>query len=324
VSTAATAGQPSRNVGPQRIDVHHHFLPPGYIQTVEARLLTTHGRLHAAQMTNWSPAADVERMDAAGIALAIGSISIPGVWFGEAEPARLMAREWNEYAANVVIDYPGRFGFFAVIAPPDIDGSLREIEYALDVLKADGIALLSNYDGRWLGDAAFKPVISELHRRRAVVFVHPTLAFEGRTLPGIRAQILEAPFDTTRTIVSLLINGVLSSYNDIRFIFAHGGGVMPYLAGRVAALSDGADEVSQRIVRDQFRRLYFDTALVMNEPAMAALRAFTSDSRILFGTDAPFVSPEAETETWRRVGLDAETRDSIERRNAAAILRRCQ
>ncbi len=277
MNTVATAGQPSLHDGGQRIDVHHHFLPPGYIQAIEARLLASHGGRHAAQMTGWSPAADIEHMDAAGIALAIGSISIPGVWFGETELARRMAREWNEYAANVVGGYRGRFGFFAVIAPPDVDGSLLEIEYALDVLKADGIALLSNYDGQWLGDAAFSPVMSELNRRSAVVFVHPTLVFEGRTLPGIRSQILEAPFDTTRTVVSLLINGVLSSYPDIRFIFAHGGGAMPYLAGRVAALSGEPDDM-QHLARDQLRRLYFDTALVMNEPAMAALRAFASES----------------------------------------------
>lgn len=323
MDTDLASSQPSRYDGGQLIDVHHHFLPPRYIQAVEARLLISHGRQHAARMTSWSPAADIEHMDAAGIAVAIGSISIPGVWFGEAELARRLACEWNEYAAKVVSDYHGRFGFFAVIAPPDVDGSLREIEYALDVLKADGVALLSNYDGRWLGDAAFNPVMSELNRRSAVVFVHPTLAFEGRTLPGIRSQILEAPFDTTRTIVSLLINGALATYPDVRFIFAHGGGAIPYLAGRVAALA-GSDEMQRHPAGDPFRRLYFDTALVMNEPAMAALRAFASESRILLGTDSPFLSAETEIETWRKIGLDPEARELIERRNAAAVLPRCQ
>ncbi|MGB6754247.1 MAG: amidohydrolase family protein [Xanthobacteraceae bacterium] len=286
VNSVATAVRPPCSGGAQRIDVHHHFLPPGYIQAIEERLPLSHGKRHSAQMIGWSPAVDIDHMDAAGVAFAIGSISIPGVWFGEIELARRLARGWNEYASAVVRDHPGRFGFFAVIAPPDIDGSLSEFEYALDVLKADGIALLSNYEGKWLGDAEFSPIMSELNRRSAVVFVHPTLAFEGRTLPGIRSQILEAPFDTTRTIVSLLINGVLSGYPDIRFIFAHGGGAIPYLAGRVAALYDRSGEPQHDLFHEQLRRLYFDTALVMNEPAMAALRAFSPRSRLLLGTDS--------------------------------------
>jgi len=188
--------------------------------------------------------------------------------------------------------------------------------------KADGIALLSNYDGRWLGDIEFRPLMSELNRRNAVVFVHPTLAFEGRTVPGLRFQILEAPFDTTRTIVSLLVNGVLSSCPDIRFIFAHGGGAIPYLAGRVAALSDGSGDMPRDQIYQQLRRLYFDTALVMNEPALAALRTFSPQSRILLGTDSPFLSAEAEIGAWRNVGLDPTVRGLIERDNAAALLRR--
>src|ERR1700712_5125673 len=103
-----------RSAAGQRIDVHHHFLPPGYIKAIEERLLLSHGRQKSSEMTGWTPAADIDRMDSAGIERAIGSISIPGVWFGDIEFARRMAREWNEYAATVVRDYPGRFGFFAV------------------------------------------------------------------------------------------------------------------------------------------------------------------------------------------------------------------
>ena len=225
---------------------------------------------------------------------------------------------------TIVREHPGRFGFFAVIAPPDIEGSLIEIEYALDVLKADGIALLSNYDDRWLGDCEFRPIISELNRRNAVVFVHPTLAFEGRTLPGLRSQILEAPFDTTRTILSLLINGVLSSCPDIRFVFAHGGGALPYLAGRLATLTHGSDDMQREKFEEQLRRLYFDTALVMNVPAMAALRAFSPPSQILLGTDSPFLSAKTEIDAWLKLGLDAVLCERVEQENAAALLQRVE
>jgi len=291
------------------------------MKAIEDKLAMGRGRQRS---TGWSPAADIEQMDAAGIALSIGSISIPGLWFGDTDSSRRMAREWNEYAAAVVRDHPGRFGFFAVIAPPDIEGSLSEIDYALDVLKADGIALMSSYDGRWLGDAAFLPVISELNRRKAVVFVHPAALPEDMTPTGIKSHVLEGPFDTTRTIFSLLSSGVLSNYPDIRFIFAHGGGAVPYLAGRVATLSSRSGDMTPDRIRDLLGRLYFDTALVINEPALAALTTFCPRSRILLGTDSPILSPEAEITAWRNVGLAPDLRRLIERSNAAALLGRGQ
>src|SRR5262249_10085826 len=181
---------------------------------------------------------------------------------------------------------------------------------------------MSSYDGRWLGDREFVPIMSELNRRNAVVFVHPAAAPEAQTLPGIRSHILEAPFDTTRTIVSLLINGVLSHCPDIRFIFAHGGGAIPYLAGRIAALSDKSGGMQPEQIHDQLSRLYFDTALVMNKPALAALMTFSPPSRILLGTDSPILSTEAEIRAWRNSGLDRKFRRLIERDNAATLLRR--
>jgi predicted TIM-barrel fold metal-dependent hydrolase len=270
----------------------------------------------------WTPEADIVEMDAAGIELAIGSISIPGVWFGDAVAARRLAREWNEAAAKIVRDHKGRFGFFAVIAPPDIGGSLVEIEYALDVLGADGIALMTSYDGRWLGDPEFQPVLGELDRRKAVVFVHPGPAPEEQSPPGIRSHVLEGPFDTTRTIASLLSNAVLSNCPDISFIFAHGGGAMPYLAGRLAALSGGPGALQPARMSAELGRLYFDTALVINEPAMAALTAFCQPSRILLGTDSPILPVRTEIAAWRGLQLDAKLRAMIERDNAAALLRR--
>ena len=303
------------------INVHHHFLAPVYMEAIADRLAMGRGRQRAA---NWSPAIDIEQMDAAGIALTIGSIPIPGVWFGDIAFARSLAREWNDYAAAVVRDHPQRFGFFAAIAPPDIEGSLAEIAYALDVLKADGIALMSSYDGRWLGDDAFLPVLSELNRRKAVVFVHPAALPEDVSPKGIKSHVLEAPFDTTRTIFSLLASGVLSNCPDIRFIFAHGGGTLPYLAGRVRALSSGAGDMTPERIRDLLNRLYFDTAIVINQPALAALTAFCPGSQILLGFDSPILSPEAELISWAGIGLQPDLRRMIERSNAAALLGRGQ
>ncbi len=182
-------------------------------------------------------------MDAAGIALSIGSISIPGVWFGDAGFARRLAREWNDHAASIVSDHPGRFGFFATIAPPDVEGSLIEIEYALDVLRADGVALMSSYDGRWLGDDAFAPVMAELDRRQAVVFVHPgSMPEEHNPYRGSSRTYWRGRSIRRGRSSACSGNGVLARCPDIRFVFAHGGGTMPFLAGRLAALSDGTGQ----------------------------------------------------------------------------------
>src|SRR5579863_6741454 len=153
-----------------RIDVHHHILPPPYMLRARDRILAISDRDHSA-LLSWTPARAVEEMDKHGIATAITSLGLPGIWLGGAKAARSLARACNEYAAEMVKQYPGRFGLFAAIPLPDREGSLQEITYALDVLKADGIGLFSSYGDKWLGDAAFAPVFDELNRRRAVVFV---------------------------------------------------------------------------------------------------------------------------------------------------------
>ena len=153
---------------PHRIDTHHHVYPPAYLAQERERIQkTTHALF--ARLLEWTPARAVEIMDKNGIATAIASISAPGIWFGDAALARRTARECNEYCARLSSDHAGRFGQFAAIPLPDVDGSLREIEYALDVLEANGIALMTNYEDKWPGDPSFAPVFDELNRRGAVV-----------------------------------------------------------------------------------------------------------------------------------------------------------
>ena len=170
----AVSGQRARSQGTargaQRIDVHYHIAPPAW-----SDLLTQRHIMQPAWI-GWSPQKAVEDMDRDGVKLSIVSITTPGVWYGNAEQARKLARQCNDFAAKMRQDHKGRFGIFAAIPLPDTDGSLREIAYALDELKADGIGLLTSYGDKWLGDPAFDPVFAELNRRNALVYTHPTVA----------------------------------------------------------------------------------------------------------------------------------------------------
>jgi predicted TIM-barrel fold metal-dependent hydrolase len=310
---------------PHRIDVHHHILPPDYVAAVgDARI----GPLILSGKTpQWTPAQSIEVMDRHGIATAVTSISAPGLWFGDRQATRDLARSCNDYAAAVRRDHPGRFGIFACLPLPDVDASLAEIAYALDVLQADGIGLLTSYGEQYPGDPEFAPVFDELHRRRAVVFFHPTAAACCTCLPGIPAATLEFPFDTTRAITSLLFGGTLARCRDIRFIFSHAGGTVPFLAERIARLA-GRPEFKAMVpdgVVAELRRLHYDTALSANQFAFKSLLELVTIDKILFGSDYPF-APEATTTATVRglaeLGLAPADLLAIERGNALTLLPR--
>src|SRR5262245_50041013 len=165
--TAAMAQRGAARGASRRVDFHHHFIPPRHLEAIVAQRES--GRTPA-----WSPEMSIGEMDKNGIATSIVSLVQPGVWIGGIENSRRLARECNEYGARMMSDHRGRFGLFAAIPLPDVQGSLREIEYAIDTLKADGIGLMTSFEDKYLGDPAFAPVYEELNRRQAIVYVHPT------------------------------------------------------------------------------------------------------------------------------------------------------
>jgi 6-methylsalicylate decarboxylase len=299
------------------IDVHAHFLTESYVAAARGA-----GHDHPDGMpgwpTWWSPSAFLDLMDTAGISTAVLSCSSPGTHFGDDQAARLLTREVNEYGAGLVRDHPGRFGHFATLPLPDVDGSLAELTYALDALDADGVAVKTNAHGRYLGDPGFEPVWRELDRRGAVVFVHPTSPPQAEaTSAGLPRPAIEFIFDSARAAFNLVIAGVLHRYPRVQWIFPHGGGALPLLADRVelfrAGLGVGLGPGDGPKVPEQLARLWFDLAGTPFPRQVPALASAFGTGHILYGSDycwtpAPAVraqiasidaAPQPEGTTWR-------------------------
>lgn len=305
-----------------RIDVHHHILPPDYVQTVGDERI---GPLILSGKTpEWTPEMSIEAMDRNGIATSITSISAPGLWFGDTDETRRLCRDCNDYADRLRRDFPGRFGMFANLPIPDVDASMAEISYALDDLKADGIGLLTSYGDRYPGDPEFAPIFDELNRRGAVVYFHPTNAPCNQCQPEIPAATLDFPIDTTRAIVSLLFSGTFARCQNIRFIFSHAGGAAPYLAERIARLGarPGFKEAVPNGVVPELARLYYDTALSANWLAFRSLLELVTPDHVLFGSDYPFAPEPTMVATVKGLidlGLEPDVLRGIERDNALAL-----
>jgi predicted TIM-barrel fold metal-dependent hydrolase len=320
---------------PRRIDLHHHFGSPRWIKKeVEFK------RPGWEAAKDNTPAKAIEGMDKAGVATAIVSCTERGVWFGddfekERQDAIALARDMNEFGAKMMSDYKSRFGLFAVLPLPDIDASLREIEYALDTLKADGVGLLTSYGNHWLGDKAFQPVFDELNRRRAVVYSHPTDApCCHNLLPDAGPGAVEWNTDTSRSIFSMINDGAPGSpktsmatrYANINFIWSHAGGTLLGLIGRFLGSPGNplnlarAPQPNSRL--SHLRRFYYDTSGSANPVEMHALREFVGASQIVFGSDFPYWTLVNMVEQLQLCGFSPADLEAINRGNAMRFLPR--
>jgi predicted TIM-barrel fold metal-dependent hydrolase len=317
----AQAISPSVRPMAGRIDVHHHMFPPSYMKAMEEQM-----RAGGFSPRPWTPSVSLDMMDKHGIATAFVSPVqrlVMDSMSDRTEKARGLARQNNEYCAQLAKDYPGRFGFFAALPLPDTDGSLKEIAYSLDTLKADGIALWTSYADKWLGDPSFAPVYEELNRRSAVVFVHPARASCCRSLPG-QSGIIEYDIDTARAIDSLLWDGMLAKNPNVRFIFSHSGGAFPVLAARI--IDDFPKNRAANApngVEYEFKKLYFDTAHAGRAPALDALKDIVPISQIMYGSDAPIRNYEL-TDDWlvKYAGFSEDDWKAINRGNAERLFPR--
>jgi len=304
---AVHAAAPARSV----IDVHAHFQSPAL------RPFTP------GPMASWSLTAHLEQMDAAGVTRSLLSITTPGIP-ATGEQAVKLARDTNDYAAKLVADNGGKLGFFTAVPMDDIGNALKEIEYGFDTLHAQGVALFTNYDSHWLGDARFDPVFAELERRKAVVYVHPnTASCCTRLIPEVADTLIEYGTDTTRAIASYIYRGSAHRYPNVRIIWSHSGGTMPYLIERF----DGADKggPARAAAPEGFRTLagsfFYDIAQASNPVATRALRAVVPVEHIVFGTDYPFRTPLEHVSALEASGVFSRAElDGIYRQHVKTLL----
>lgn len=296
------------------VDLHHHVIPDFYWDA------SNEGGNAAGGINPppWSLDGAIAYLDEARIDVAVASISTPGVHLGDDAASRTLARRVNEYLADLKRQRPDRFGGFAALPLPDVDGSLEQIAYAFDVLELDGVSMFTNADGSYLGDDRFDPIFTELQRRAAVVFVHPTASPDpiAHTL-GLPDTLLDYPADTSRAIAKLHYSNTFARTPDVKYVFVHAGGTIPYLAARFAIVDEmdvipGAQE--RGAFDDLLTRLYWDTASAFSDPVLHLLRSVTGLGKVVFGTDYPYPRDAISIAGLRQLENTAEL-DDDERRD---------
>jgi 6-methylsalicylate decarboxylase len=309
---------PGGNV--RRIDTHHHFGSPEFVAMTKAK--------QTAGWQTWqpyTPARAVEEMDMGETQTAFISVTTPGIWFGDLGETRRMARRENEYGARMCSDFKGRFALLAVLPLPDVDASLKEIEYAYDTLKAEGIGLLTSWNEKWLGDPQFRPVLQELNRRNAAIFTHGAApsCCGGNWGPGVGETTIEYNTDVSRTIISLIQSGAANETPNIRYMMSHGGGTIIGLSGRFLGAEASAESLAKTPAPNSklyhLRRFYYDTPASSNPIIIGALKQLVGAKQILFGTDHPFGNSAPMAQALSTVGLTAEEMRGVNRENALRI-----
>lgn len=310
------------------IDTHHHFWAPEYLQLSQDWGNAHHSPV-AANIAGWTPRVTLEEMDRGGVRTAVLSLASirEGFWGLDAQKATKVIRACDDYAARMISDHKGRFGLFAPLNMLDVDLCLQEAEYAFDQVHADGIGIQSSANGKYPGDPMYNPLWEELNRRKAVVFFHgpvPDCCGALKVAPGVNPSVGEVTFDMTRAVMSLLGNGTLARYRDIKWLFSYGGGTVPYLAGRIDAFFKqykNIHDLAPDGVIAELAKLHYDTVNVTAAAPFAALTTLAKTSQIIYGTDFPYFSNDQLDELDKR-RLTAEALEAIHSGNAKRLLPR--
>jgi len=318
---------------PYRIDTHHHVVPPHYADFLRERGTMPGG----IDVPAWSPDNALRIMNKSSVRVAILSLSTPGTWFGERDESRRWARDVNDYTAGVVADHPRRFGFFATLTLPDVDGAIAEAAHALDYLGADGVVVLANSAGTYLHDEKFSRLLAVLNERKAVVFIHPG-ELPAEPIAGIPSFTADFLLDTTRAATGLIMSGALERYPDIEFILAHAGGMLLFIAYRVMLSRLRAEpRINQakvllrrksavpRFLDRTVRRFWVDTAISATPAALPSMLATMDPTKLLYGSDYPFMPSRAVTfvnAEYEDYRMSRKVRDGIDHGNAERLLPR--
>jgi predicted TIM-barrel fold metal-dependent hydrolase len=307
----------------QRIDTHQHLLPEFYRKALQDTGIGADSKFSWPQ---WSPESAAQVRAELGIDTAILSVSTPGTTFlPNAADAAALARDLNDYTADLVSSSAGELGFFATVAMPHVAEATAEAVRALDDLHADGIVLLANSSGIYVGEGGQDDLFAALDARGAVVFIHPA-ELPGPSVDGVPGFAADFLLDTTRAAYLLVRNDIRRTYPNIKFILSHAGGFVPYAAHRLAvsmALETGR---MPEETLPLFSSFYFDTALSSSPAALPSLLAFADPGHITFGSDFPFAPPAVgnyfadHLETYP--GLDEATLRAINYDNALALFPR--
>ncbi len=324
IASAVAAGSLARFPAPAiaqtpqpRVDFHHHVAPPAYKEALRKV------NLGEGPTLNWTPQRSLEEMDKAGVTTAMLGVTTPSVAFLGKDDAVRVARECNEYAAALRRDFPGRFGMMATLPMPFVDESVREIEYAFDALKTDGVTLMTSYGDKWPGAKEFTPVLEALNARAAATHVHPGAAnCCVNVMPDIGPSLIEYSTDSTRAIASLIFSGASARFPRIRFIFSHGGGTMPFLVERFNNLPNSdkryASFTSEGVV-SELRRFHYDTAIIAHPAPLAALTTLVPISQLVFGSDFPFRAATKSVEGLKMY-FDAARMNIVDNENAFRLM----
>src|SRR6201997_1564949 len=306
------------------IDTHHHILPDFFWQETE----NAQAPIGGLAPLQWSKEASISFMDDARIDIAVVSLSTPGVHTGVSAKARALGRRCNEFSAELVRSRPDRFGGFACLPLPDVDASLEELAYALDALGLDGVVLFTNSNGVYLGDPALEPVFEELERRKTVACVHPNPSPDAVAHSlGLPDNLLDFPTDTNRAVAQMHYSNRFARTPNMKYIFSHAGGSIPYLAARFAIVDEMgfiAGGEQRGAAAEMFRRIYWDTALSASDPVLRMLRDVAGIDQVLYGTDFPYLRRDLAINSKQRILQSRELNDSENQavlgRNASSLL----
>ncbi|WPC44038.1 amidohydrolase family protein [Clostridium sp. JS66] len=282
--------------GIPKIDMHTHYLPQAY---KDALLNRGEKNPDGFPTPKWDPEVHLKIMEQLGISRSMLSISSPHINFGDRNAAKILARKVNEDGAELVKKYPGRFGLFASLPLPNVEDSIEEIQYAKEILHVDGFALPTNTQGVYLGNPCLDPVFEELNRHKAVVVLHPNKpsSVPENVAEGLPIPMMEFLFDTTRTVINMILKGTLKKFPDIKFIIPHAGAFLPILADRIAgaiqiaphSFGENVKLEENRIdIYDALKNLYYDIAGVCLPRQLAVLLQIVNVDHLLYGSDYPY------------------------------------